>query len=202
MSIIKIEEFSSGWHSNYIAGLRQVPKRTFYSATGEKIFEYLPGEISFQWNRKWKKKPDTAGVTSYYPVVSNRVKEFLESNRYTGLGFYRAYEIEAGRYSEKPTEQTDDWWVVYPISFVMIDEAMYCGDQMRICPDTKRYVPTSPSSGFFMPMKVVPTEAVKTDFFGIANTPWVPFMYCLEPIAESLRKQKFTHINIRLASPP
>lgn len=198
---MNVTTFRANSDSNYYANLRHVSSRTLISESGEKIVEYLPGEIFFQWNKKWKKKPDILMVISYYPVVSNLMKEFLESNNFTGVGFYRAYEIKAGTYSKEPNEQTDTWWVVYPTSYFMIDESVFCGEDVTICPNTKRFVRKNPSSGSNMPWLIFPLEKITTDFFGIGNTPWLPIIFCTEFIAKALRKQRFSNLRLDIVSP-
>lgn len=198
---MNIYSFDSGCQSNSFADLREVPRKKIPLESGEEIVENLPGEISFQWNKSYKKRPDVILILAYYPVISNRLKEFLESQSFTGLGFFRAYEIKAGLYSKEPTEQTDIWWVAHPTKFIKVDKSLFYGDDLSICPRTSHFIKKNPRSAINLPRRVLPLEQIMTDFFGLANTPWFPLFFCTEFVAETLRKKKITNLELNLASP-
>lgn len=162
---------------------------------GRLLKERMPGEITFKWRSEAKKRPDYVNITAYYPIVSDRVKSFVEISNLTGVGFYRARELKAGRGDVEPSEPTDIWWVMYPTCRIHIDTDLFCGPLSSICPDSRHLIYSKENRSGSVPGCILPLEDVKTDFFGIKDLPWYCCIFFNGKTAELLAAQKFTNLS-------
>ncbi len=176
-----------------MAHVRIAPTRSVKRNTDGRIYnEWFPGEVVFQWGSKSSKRPDFVCLVGYYPVVSNRVKDFIESSGLTGLDFFRASEIPAGLVSFSPVPTADVWWAMCPSARLEIDIDRFCGPGCSICPLTNHFL--SSTGAPTLSSCVVLNEDVETNFFGVRNLPWYPGIYCLEKTRVVLEKQKFKNL--------
>jgi hypothetical protein len=162
---------------------------------GRLLKDWLPGEITFKWRSEAKKRPDYVNITAYYPIVSNRVKNFVEASNFSGVGFYRARELGAEDHNVESSDSTDIWWVMYPTYRVCIDTNLFCGPHITICPATRHFILSKENLSGSMPGLIHPVEDIKTDFFGIKDFPWYCCIFFNQKTAELLAAQKFTYLS-------
>lgn len=191
MKFVAIKGSSDRW-----SVLRNPPIKRFVRRSDGKNFSWLlPSEVVFQWQRQYKRPGDFVGAL-YYPIVSERVREFCLTSGFSGLEFFRAREVPAGRFSSDPPADGPVWWAMCPSSRLRIDIPAYFGPTASICPETMCY------DGGIVPLafmrRILLKEDRQTDFFGIADLPGYPVLFCPEEIGEMFASQRFKNLAIEI----
>jgi hypothetical protein len=161
-------------------------------------FYRQPDQVIFQWQSDYKKRLDIIEPIGSYPIVSEKFKDFIVSQKFSGVQFFPALAVPAGKRSSIPATDGSEgtWWVMTPLTKCLIDEIEYCGPNTVLCPQSGAVI----SAGrMAYPNdyvgKIVPTEMPGSDFFGVKNLNPL-YIYCVEDIAEKLRKKNFKGLNL------
>lgn len=173
--------------------LRNPPIKWFVRRSDGREFSWLlPGEVAFQWRRQYKRPVDFVG-TMYYPIVSERVREFCLASGFSGLEFFRAREVPAGRFSSDPPANGPVWWAMCPSIRLRIDIPAFAGPGAKYCPETMCINALLPSG--FSP-RIILKEDLRSDFFGIADLPGHTYLFCSEAVGDQFVQQRFSNLNI------
>lgn len=161
-------------------------------------FYRQPDQVIFQWQSDYKKRLDIINPIGSYPIVSEKLKDFIVSQNYSGVQFFPALAIPAGKPSSIPAADGSEgtWWVMTPMTKCLIDEFEYCGPNTVLCPQSGAVIiggrMANPNDYVG---QIVPTEIPGSDFFGTKNLNLLD-VYCLEEVAEELRKKNFKGLKL------
>lgn len=156
-------------------------------------FYSQPDQVIFQWQSDYKKRPDIINPIGSYPIVSERFKDFIVGQNFSGVQFFPALVVPAGKPSSIPAADGSEaaWWVMTPMTKCLIDEFEYCGPKSVLCPETGAVIidgrMANPNDYLG---QIVPTEMPESEFFGVKNLNPLR-VYCLEEVAEKLRRKNF-----------